>query len=124
MKETVRSLRMYFGLVAILGGVLNALVVIAPGVAMPLKAVALLSMATAVAALYIAITLPTLLRTNLQVVLAVVALLPVTAILGSVASLLVVGQLVWINPVISIVIAGYLYVNVKRLAAEPATAPA
>lgn len=124
MKETVRSLRMYFGLVAILGGVLNALVLIAPAIPMPLKAVALLSMATAAAALYIAIALPTLLRTGLPLVLAVVALLPVTAIAGSVARLLVTGELLWINPVISIVIAGYLYVNVKRLAAEPAVAPA
>lgn len=117
-------MRLYFGIVGIIGCVLNALVLIAPEVAMLMKAVTLLSMATAVALLYLASALPRLLRTRLPVVLGVVVLLPVMSILGSVVNLLTTGKLVWLNPVITIVIAAYLYANVKRLAAEPAVAPA
>ncbi len=124
MKETVRSLRMYFGIVGVLGAVLNALVLLAPDVAMPMKAVALLSIALAAVLLYVASTLPTLLRTRLPVVLAVVVLLPVVAILGAVVGLVTTGKLVWLNPVITFVVAAYLFANVKRLAAEPATVPA
>ena len=84
MKETVRSLRMYFGIVAILNGVLNTFALRAPQVPLPLKGMVLLSMAVGGANLYMAFALPTLLRTRLQIVVAFIALLPALAFLVSI----------------------------------------
>jgi hypothetical protein len=114
---------MYFGIVAVLNGVLNTFALRAPQVPHLLKGMMLLSMAVGGADLYVAFALPTLLRRRPQIVIVVIALLPALAFLVSIVRMNVTGEETLATPIVSSIVAGYLYVNVKRLAVEAATQP-
>jgi divalent metal cation (Fe/Co/Zn/Cd) transporter len=99
------------------------MVLMAPAAAMILKGAALLASLVSAGSVYVAIALPTLLRSGLAVVNAVIALLPATAVLAAAVAMVTTGQLQLLNPIVSIAIAAYLYANVKRLAGEAAASP-
>ena len=122
MKETARSLRTYFVLVGVVNGILSALVLLNPLTDLLSKLMSLASLVVAAAAFGVAFALPTLLRTAPIVIVAMIALFPAVSVVSALLRLLATGQLSWVNPAVSLAVAAYLYVNVKRLSREAALA--
>jgi hypothetical protein len=123
MKETARSLRTYFVLVGVVNGILSALVLLNPLSGILSKVMSLASLVVAAASFVVAFALPTLLRTAPMVVVAMIALFPAVSVGSALLKLLVTGQLSWANPAVSLAVAAYLYVNVRRLAREAVLTP-
>jgi hypothetical protein len=118
MKETARSLRTYFVLVGVVNGILSALVLLNPLTDLLSKVMSLASLVVAAAAFAVAFALPTLLRTAPIVIGAMIALFPAVSVVSALLRLLTTGQLSWVNPAVSLAVAAYLYVNVRRLSRE------
>ena len=118
MRETARSLRTYFILVGLVNGILSALVLLNPLTDLLSKVMSLASLVVAVAAFAVAFALPALLRTAPKVIVGMIALFPTVSVVSALLRLLATGQLSWVNPVVSLAVAGYLYVNVRRLSKE------
>ena len=120
MRETVRSLRLYFVLTAVLGGALNLVALQRPS-GVVANVVSVVGIAFALAYLYLGLRLGRLLVTSPGQITAVlvagavflVLLLALDALSGFQG-----GSLVQV--VVGLLITWYLYVNVRRLAAESA----
>ena len=123
MKETARSLRTYFVLVGVVNGFLSALALLNPFSDILSKVMSLVSLAVAVAAFGVAFALPLLLRTAPFVIVAMIALFPAVSVLSSLSKLVATGHFPWVNPAVSLAVAAYLYVNVRRLAKEAILLP-
>jgi hypothetical protein len=124
MRETARSLKMYFILSGVLTGIQNGMILgrDGPGLA---KVFGLIGLCFAVAYLYAGIRLRDLLATNVNQILMILlagafyllVVLALAALVGQVASALPMVAL-------SLAITWYLYANVRRLEAESRAASA
>jgi len=136
MKESVRTLRIYLGLVAVFNGVSNFWVLQSPRATLVPKILAVLYLAVSAALLYVAVALPTLVRTRGRLLVgifrayAVMAALNAALVLTGVLFGVMSGQLapegkpifVTVLPsVLGLVIAVYLSRNVVRLVEETKT---
>lgn len=122
MRETVRSLRAYFIVVAILNGAMNLASLMRPGNSLGMV-ISLIGLGVAVAYLYLGIRLKQLIVSSPQqitgVLLAGAVFLVLLLALGTLSGLQgsLQGSLV-AQVGIGLLITWYLFSNVKRLAAE------
>ena len=120
MRETVRSLRLYFVLTAVLGGTVNVIALQRP-IGLVAETLSVLGIVFALAYLYLGLRLRRLLATSPRQITAVL-------IAGAVFLLLLLaldalsgfqgGTLAQV--VLGLLVTWYLFVNVRRLAAESA----
>jgi hypothetical protein len=124
MKETAKSLRAYFLLAGIAGGYSNGTSLLAsPGVVV--LALNVLSLLAALAFLYVAAVLPTLLAQAPQRIYVVLAFTGGVSLVHGVLLLAVAPSGIGIGVCVgALLICFYLYRNVKRLAADARALPA
>ena len=122
MKETVRSLRAYFVVVAVLSGAMNLAALVRPvnGLSM---VISLIGLGFALAYLYLGVRLKRLLVSSPEQVTGVLIAGAVFLVLLFGLGMLfgLQGGLV-AQVILGLLIAWYLFVNVKRLAVEARTA--
>lgn len=127
MRETVRSLRVYFILTGLIGGASNLASVIRGESAVG-AVLSLISLAFSIGYLYAGIRLRPLLATGArQIYVLLVGGVVWLALLLGLALVAGSAGALWPIVVLGLLISGYLYVNVRRLASEtgaPAPAPA
>jgi len=124
MRETARSLKMYFILTGVLSGIQNGMVLghDGPGLA---KVFGLIGLGFATAYLYAGIRLQQLLATDVSQIL-MILLAGGLYLLVTFALAMLVGQVTNVLPmvVLGLAITWYLYANVRRLEAESRAASA